>query len=222
MRNPFDNSLLNSLATATLVACAVVVTSLVARRELFPSSPPLETKIVPDWRTYADEGQRMGPRDAAVTIVTFSDFQCPACRVFDGYLHDLRARHPDDLAIVFRHFPLPTHADAMRAAQASECAGRQGRFEAFHDALFAGQDSIGALSWESFAREAGRVEPAVFERCLGDSTTLAAIDRDLRAGRRLGVTVTPSFLVNRTSVAGAPSLRELNDLVNEALASAKR
>lgn len=213
----FDSRHLNSLATATLVSCALVVTGLVIRRELFTSAPPLQTTVVPDWRTYADEGQRTGPRGAAVTITTFSDFQCPACRLLAGHLRDLRLKYPNDLAVVFRHFPLPTHAAAATAAKASECAGRQGRFEAFHDALFAEQDSIGLLSWQEFARRAGNVEPGEFERCLTDSAAVTAIDRDLRAGKRLGVTVTPTLLVNRIRIRGTPSRDALEDLVKEAL-----
>lgn len=139
-------------ATAVLVLCAVVVTSVVVRREFFSPEPaPHRYAAVTNWADYAEDGHRSGPADASVTIVTFSDFQCPACRVLETNLQLLQARHPDRVAVVYRHLPLASHPFAIAAARASECAAAQQRFQEYRNALYARQDSIGVASWARFA-----------------------------------------------------------------------
>lgn len=204
-----------NLATVVLMLCALVVTGLVLRRELSPSGAAAEVaevRTVADWRRYATSGHRMGPAGAPVTIVEFSDFQCPACRVLAGRLRELRARHPDRVAVLYRHFPLPSHPFAEPAAQASDCAARQGRFEAFHDALYSRQESIGSTPWTSFAQMANIPDLPSFERCMrgGASPGLA---RDRAAGGELGVNATPTLLVNGVVLRGAPTVEALEQLV---------
>lgn len=201
------SKILANLATAVPVACALIVTGLVVRRELFSSpaataSVALESRTVPDWRSYA-RGQRMGPADAKVTIVEFSDFECPFCRATAARLRAVRAKYPRDVAVVYRHYPLPYHAHAVEAARASLCAARQGRFEAFHDLLFA-QDSLGMVPWSRLAQSAGVRDPAGFERCMRLPGPSPEIERDLREGARLGVRGTPTLLVNERLLDGAP------------------
>jgi protein-disulfide isomerase len=202
------NKILANLGAAIPVACAVVVTALVVRRELFAPPPAtaamsVESRTVPDWRSYA-EGQRIGPADAKVTIVEFSDFECPFCRATAARLKAVRARYPRDVALVYRYYPLPYHTHAVAAARASLCAARQGRFEAFHDALFARQDSLGVVAWSRLADDAAVPDRAGFDRCMGDPGAPPEIERDLRAGTRLGVRGTPTLLVNDRLLDGAP------------------
>lgn len=214
---------LADLATALLVACAVAVTGLAVRRELFPSvstaQGTVESARVPEWRSYADRGQRIGPANARVTIVEFSDFECSFCRATAGRIRAIRAKHPRDVALVYRHYPLPYHAHAAAAARASLCAARQGRFERFHDQLFAHQDSLGVIAWSRLARAAGVEEPA-FSGCL-ESVTAADIEADVRAGDQLGVHGTPTLLVNDRLLRGAPP-GALEDAVERALREAGR
>jgi protein-disulfide isomerase len=206
-----------------MVLCAVTVTGLVVRREVF-SPPPaaaaaeVESRTVPDWRSYT-EGQRIGPADASVTIVEFSDFECPFCRVTADRLRAIRARYPRDVALVYRHYPLSYHKNAVPAAKASICAARQGRFEGYHDALFAQQDSLGLIPWTRLARIAGVPNEAEFEACMQSSAPDAEIERDLQAGTRLGVRGTPAMLVNERFISGAPP-GVLEDLVERAVRGA--
>jgi protein-disulfide isomerase len=199
-------AMLADLGTALLVGCAVTVTVLAVRRELFSAAPnaqvTLESTTVSDWRSYA-EGQRMGPANAPVTIVEFSDFECPFCRATADRIRAIRARYPREVALVYRHYPLPYHPNAVAAARASLCAARQGRFESFHDVLFAHQDSLGEIAWSQLARAAGVPGAAAFDACLGDPAP-GDIERDLRAGGRLGVHGTPTLLINDRLIRGAP------------------
>jgi len=214
------NKLLSNAATAVLVCCALVITGLAVRRELGSAAPvatPYTEQVRPvrDWRSYAS-GSRIGPAGAAVTIVEFSDFQCPYCRTMADRLRALRQAHPDEVTLIYRHFPLSYHPHARSAARASFCADRQGRFEAFHDALFAAQDSLDGTGWQRFAGIAGVPDAAAFDACLRDGASLEAVERDVAAGRKLGIAGTPALLVNGVLITGE-SLATLEDHVARAL-----
>ena len=214
--------LLNA-ATVVLAACALVVTGLVVRRELFLTpEAQARPRNVAEWRGYAAEGQRVGPADAPVVITEFSDFQCPFCRLLAERLDTLQARRPGQVAVVFRHFPLPTHQHAGTAAKASECAAEQGRFKAYHDALFARQDSIGRISWTRFAALAEVPDTAVFAACLARPGNVPAMVRDAKAGHELEVTGTPTFLVNGVRMQGVPPMDSLEAYVDRALGRTTR
>jgi protein-disulfide isomerase len=208
---------------AVLVACAVTVTALVVRRELFAPLPAaaadvaVESRTVADWRGYA-RGDRIGPAAAKVTIVEFADFECPFCRAMAPRVRDIRRKHPREVALVYRHDPLSYHPHAADAAKASVCAGRQGRFEALHDLLYARQDSLGAVPWPRLAAEAGVGDLAAFGACMRDPATQTRIDGDVRDAARLGVKGTPTFLVNDRMMSGAAP-GALEAAVERALAS---
>src|SRR5450432_1686988 len=132
-----------NVATVVAVLCALTVAGLRLREYLRPVPQPGASVAVSvkNWRELGSVGLRVGPQDALVTVVEFSDFQCPFCRRAAGELRTLRERYPRDLAVVYRHFPI--HDFARAAASAASCADRQGAFQAMHDTLFAQVDSIG-------------------------------------------------------------------------------
>lgn len=209
---------LSTLGSAAVVLCAVVLTGLVVRRELFPASTGVPDRVVDDWRRYAAEGRRTGSADAPVTIVVFSDFQCPACRRLADELDSIRAKRPRDVAVVYRHFPLtPVHPHALPAARASECAGAQGRFKEFHDALFREQALVESGGWRHFATAAGVPDLNAFDRCIAGTSPDAAVARDVQAGRELGVTGTPTLLINERRIQGTPPLVELESSIGRAM-----
>lgn len=211
-----------------LVVCAVVMTIAVARREFFPSSSPNPQRsiepsgFVDDWHRIAKVGHREGPLSSRVTIVVFVDFQCGACKMLADRLAQLRHEYEDDIAIVFRHFPLRAHPFSMQAALASECAARQNTFWPFHDALFFKQDSIGARPWSDFATDANVSNIVAFDRCVQDvdSSASATVSRDVAEGKELDVTATPTFFFNGKRFVGAvPSdflRQEVQSILDEA------
>ncbi len=202
-------------ALVVLTLCAVATTGLAVRREL--SAPPgPRPRVVDTWRSVAAAGHRLGPADARLTLVVFSDYQCPFCAVLSQRLRDLRTRHPGEVAVVYRHYPLPRHPHARAAAKASECAGAQGRFEPFHDALFASADSIGVVPWDRFARAAGVPDMARFTACAASEAPVAALALDSAAGQELQVTGTPTMLVNERLITGVPPIDTLEAFVRQA------
>jgi protein-disulfide isomerase len=206
---------LPDLATGLMLCCALVITAAVVRREFFPApavaaQPDLKPRPVDNWDELAAAGQRMGPAGAPVQIVEFSDFQCPYCATFAGTLRKLRAKYPDRVAVLYRHYPIQEiHPYARTAALAAECAGQQGRFEAYHDRLFAQQDSIGSKAWERFAAEAGVGDVDTFTRCVRDERLLANVDRDAKLAEASGIRLTPSLVIDGTLIPGALSETEL-------------
>lgn len=211
---------LASVATTVLVVCALTVT-VVSVRDRVIVDPPVRTlkfENQPNWMDYAKVGHRLGSATAKVILVEFADFQCPACRVFDREFQTLQAKYPDDVAVVFRHLPLTRiHPHALNAALASECAAAQGRFGEMHRVLFDRADSLGLLSWPTLAARASVGDLGQFERCFQDPATRAAVDRDVAAAGDLGITGTPTTLMNGVRFSGVPSGLVLDSLVRAAL-----
>jgi protein-disulfide isomerase len=168
----------------------------------------------------ADDAPAIGPADARVTIVTFSDFQCPFCADAVATLHELRDRHPDDLRIVFRHNPLSFHRharDAARAAIAVREARGDAAFWEMHDRLFANQD---ALTQEDLVGHAAAVGVDI-AAALESEAHEDVLERDHEIARRFGVTSTPIFFVNGRLVAGAQPLGVFDAVFTEALERAQ-
>ncbi len=210
---------LSNVATGVLCLCAVIVTALVVRRELgAPSRDSAKPRDIADWEQVAATGNVMGPADGRVTIIECSDFQCPYCAAVQGPLREVRRKLGADVKVVYRHFPLEQiHPHARVAAIAAECAADQGAFEAYHDALFRRQDSIGYVSWGAFAREAGITDEAQFNICVSSSVTAGRVKQDADAARALELRGTPAIIVNGLLLAGTPTASELEDEVRRAL-----
>jgi protein-disulfide isomerase len=166
------------------------------------SQSSTQPRHVPQWRALSLGGHRIGPARAQVTITEFSDFQCPFCRIASHYLDDAMRRHPGQIAVVYRHFPI--HKYSRQAAVASECAGRQSDFQALHDLLFAEPDSIGVSGWATLAHRAGVKDSLAFAECMRQSATNDVVSRDSVAARVLGIQGTPTFLINDLMVSGFP------------------
>jgi protein-disulfide isomerase len=143
----------------------------------------------------------LGSEDAPVTIVEFSDFQCPYClrhsrtampRLIEAYVKTGKVRY------VLRDLPLESiHPAAFEAAMAARCAGDQGRYWELHDRFFAQQPSLKEKAWEAHAEAVG-LDIGAFRACLEDGKYADAVRRDIEAARRLGVRGTPTFFIGRT------------------------
>lgn len=197
-------------AIGLLVLSALVITGL---RFHHAPADPLAPRLVRDWKQYGTAGNRVGPQRAPVTIVEFADYQCPFCRRAVAGLSAIRQQHPNNVAVIYRHYP--GHEFSFLAAVASECAARQGAFEAMHDVLYAHADAIGKLPWVRFARMAGINDTSTFVRCLTDDSAARIVVRDTLAATALTVRGTPTFLVNNVLMLGynSESQKMLDSLV---------
>jgi len=162
-------------------------------------------------------GPMRGAAMAKVTIVEFSDFQCPFCSRVNPTLERLGKEYPTQVRIFFRHFPLPFHPNAALAAEAAVAAQAQGKFWEMHDKLFANQRDLSRKGLETYAQQIGLDLPK-FRAALDSQAGKAAVDADLALGRDLGVAGTPNFFVNGRNVAGAQPFEEFKRVVDDEIA----
>lgn len=147
----------------------------------------------------------MGSVDAPLEVVEFSDFECPFCAQALPVLKALVAAHPEDVRLVFRHFPLPIHEHAARAAQAALEAQRQGAFWPYHDLLFEHQDTLADADLVRHAAALG-LDAEAFADALSEGSHQERMHEDMELGMSLDVHGTPTFFVNGYKLVGVPPL----------------
>lgn len=154
-------------------------------------------------RTSVADAPMLGRADAPVTLVEFSDYQCPFCRrFFETTLSAIKKHYVDTgkVRYVFRDFPLDQiHPQARKAAEAAHCAGETGKYWAMHDLLFQNQQALAPLQLTGHARELG-VDMTQFDECLSSGRHAARITRGVTDGAAIGVQGTPSFVVGKTQL----------------------
>jgi protein-disulfide isomerase len=184
----------------------------------------LSAAIPGDRRPATYEAGVDGVRGAAVplvTIVEFSDFQCPFCGQAAQVLGEAAAAYPEDVRIVFKQFPLPMHPDAKQGAAAVVAAGKQGHFWAMHDRLFANRTAMKPEDLQAHAKELG-LDAERFAADLASPDVAAQVEADGRLGRALGVRGTPSLFINGLMVGGAPKPDMLVQLIERERAVAAK
>ncbi len=153
---------------------------------------------------------------AKVILVEYSDFQCPYCTGHQDTLKSIIDEYGNDVALVFRHFPLSFHPEAVPAAVASECAAEQGKFWDYHDELFANSGDLGDDSYEEIANDIG-LNVNDFLDCYESGRYEDEIAAEMAGGTSAGVTGTPATYVNGTKVSGAVPLATFQGIIEEEL-----
>jgi protein-disulfide isomerase len=157
-----------------------------------------------------------GGKDAKVTIVEFSDFQCPYCRSAEPVLKQVRSKYGDKVKFVYMDFPLGMHQHAMDAAVAGRCAAAQDKFWQLHDAMFSDQTKLDAAGLKASAAKAG-LDTKKFDACFDARPGVDGIKSDQVQGERLGVSGTPTFFVNGRELVGMESESAFSDVIDDEL-----
>jgi protein-disulfide isomerase len=164
------------------------------------------------------DGPSLGPADALVTVVEFSDYQCPACRRGHATVKAMREKYRDRVRWVFRDYPLAMHENARPAAEAARCAREQGKFWEYQDKLYAAPE----LTREHFLQMAGELgmDRERFAQCLDAGKYAEGVASDLAEAHRIGLDGTPAYVVNGRLVSGTPKPEKFSAIIDEALAAA--
>ncbi|GAB4372966.1 MAG: thioredoxin domain-containing protein [Acidobacteriota bacterium] len=161
----------------------------------------------------------IGPADAPVTIVEFTDYECPYCARAHETIRRVLETYGDKVRLVVRDYPLSFHQHAQKAAEAAGCADEQGQFRAMYDKLFASQRALDVDSLKRYAQELG-LDTEAFNQCLDSGQRADEVRADFEAGSRLGVSGTPAFFVNGRMLSGALPFEEFKKVIDEELARA--
>jgi protein-disulfide isomerase len=172
-------------------------------------------------RFTVDSAMTRGPATAPVTIVEWTDYECPYCRRAQEVIARLQGEFPDTVRLVLKDFPLRSHPNAVPAASAARCAGAQGRYWEYHDLLFVAQPAFARADLIGYARRLG-LDVGSFTECLDGGRHLDAVTADQREGREAGVRVTPTFFINGRKLEGALPLEDFRAAVREALRESGR
>jgi protein-disulfide isomerase len=174
-------------------------------------------EIEPPRIEIAADGPALGPADAPVTIVEFSDFQCPFCKRAAPLVHKLAEKYPTEVRIVFRNLPLDSiHPRARAAARAAACANDQDLFWEYHDLVFENQQALSDADLRGYAEQLG-ADTAAFDSCVAQGAHDAQIDADVAAATRVGVTGTPAFVVNGILLFGLQDEAAIDELIRAEL-----
>lgn len=157
----------------------------------------------------------LGNPKAPVTIVEFSDYECPFCKRAEPTVKEVLKVYGDKVRIAYRDFPLDFHANARPASEAAHCAAEQGKFWEYHDKLMTTED-LSADSLKSLAKSTG-LDQAKFDECIAADRFEAKINEDIAAGQAAGVSGTPAFFINGRMMDGAQPLEKFKEVIDEEL-----
>jgi len=167
-----------------------------------------------------DDDSILGDEDAPVTIIEFSDYECPFCaRFYLNTLPQLKREYIDTgkIKLVYRDFPLSFHQNAQKAAEAAECAGEQDKYYEMHDKIFENQQAITTTNLKEYAKEIG-LNTNEFNECLDSGEMASEVQKDFQDGQSIGVRGTPTFFINGKLLRGAQPFEEFQKIIEKELA----
>ncbi|MBS3116953.1 DsbA family protein [Candidatus Woesearchaeota archaeon] len=174
-----------------------------------------------DMKKLVDDDTIKGDKNAPVTIVEFSDFECPFCgRFYEQTLPQIEEQYikTGKVKLVYRDFPLSFHTQAQKAAEAAECAGEQGKFWQMHDKLFKEGVSGGVTAFKQYAADL-KLDMEKFNSCLDSGQMANEIRKDFLDGQQAGVQGTPGFFVNGKVISGAQPFSVFQQIIEQELSS---
>jgi protein-disulfide isomerase len=162
------------------------------------------------------KGPSKGPGNAPITIVEFSDYQCPYCVKAEKTMSEVLAAYPGKIKLVYRDFPLDFHPLAPKASEASYCAEDQGKYWEMHDRLFGAEGKLAVDDLKKYAREIG-LDGAKFDGCLDSNEKAKIVEEHKKAGAAAGVSGTPAFFVNGRMISGAQPIEKFKEIIDHEL-----
>jgi protein-disulfide isomerase len=166
----------------------------------------------------AGDAPSLGPKNAPITIIEFSDYQCPYCKLWHDDVYDrLLANYPAKVRFVYRDLPLTGHSEALPAAEAAQCAGAQNAYWEYHDDLFGQQYGLSRSAYLQYAQDLG-LNVAAFTTCIDSHRYQSKVKDSLNYAIGVGVQSTPTFFINGIAVIGAESYETFKQIIDQELA----
>lgn len=162
-----------------------------------------------------------GSAKAPITIVAFSDYQCPYCKRAEDTVNEVLKKYKDSVKLVFRFYPLPFHREAKPAAIAALCAKDQDKFWQYHDELFNNQSALKDTDLVDYAKKL-KLNEKKFNECVSSKKFEAFVDKDMEEGKKLGVTGTPAYFINGRMLSGARPFEDFDELIRYELQAKKK
>lgn len=214
---PLQSELTAAQATVTAQAAAADAQEKAAAAQA--EAAQAEQQDVRRYDVPIDDDPIRGSQDAVITIIEFSDYECPFCRRWhQEVLPQIQAKYGDQVRHVYRDFPLYSiHANAGPAAEAANCAGDQERYWEFSDLLFSGEIALGRAAYETYADDLN-LDLDTFTQCLDDQRHKDEVDADFAFASELGVRSTPTFFINGLAVVGAQPFEVFEQIIDMELA----
>lgn len=185
--------------------------NVIKERETQQQAPTQPTII----EVSEDDDSVLGDPDAPVTIIEFSDYECPFCsRFYLNTLPQLKSEYIDTgkVKLIYRDFPLSFHPDAQKAAEAAECAGEQDKYYEMHDKIFENQQAITITDLKKYAKEIG-LNTNEFDECLDSGEMASEVQKDFQEGQQAGVQGTPTFFINDKPLVGAQPFEAFKQII---------
>lgn len=181
--------------------------------------PTQDPKQIKRYTVTEDNNPSLGPASAAITIIEFSDYQCPFCTKFHKEIWpQIKAAYGDQIRLVYRDFPLISiHDNAVSAAEAADCALEQNKYWEFHDALFSDKYSLGKDNYIQYATEL-KLDVTAFTTCIDSRKFQSEVNADYTYASNLGVSSTPTFFLNGIPLVGAQPFTVWKGLIDKELA----
>ncbi|MEK6706251.1 MAG: DsbA family protein [Bdellovibrionota bacterium] len=210
------NSYLQSMKRQELTQAYVGKLTKDAPVEIYFNKPKLQIPVE------VGNAPVSGKADAPITVIEFSDFQCPFCARAADTVTELRKKYGEKVRVAFKHFPLPMHQEAKPVSEASMCVNEQSsdKFWKFHDLAFKNQSKLDTASLESYAKQSG-ADIAKYSECIKAKKYADLVSKDLEYGEKIGVKSTPTFFVNGQLVSGAVPMETFAEIIEDELGQRK-
>ena len=213
LRNPVTWLL---FVVVLVLAVAIFITAKNQPKETKPT-PPVNSAIgstkLPSQVSIFPSDPVLGTAEAKVNIIEFGDFECIYCAEVAVTIKKVINENPGKIRLVWKDFPIPSHTNAQAAAEAAQCAARQGKFWQYHDVLFQNQSNLNEANYLSLAGQVG-LNYEKFNQCLKNHETLPLVQNNFAEGQAIGVDGTPYFIINGEVFSGILTEDQLKSLLN--------
>lgn len=220
MKNKNQKSFINNLSASPLLFIGIIV--LIFGAMIYFSSSDSKSSSYLEDENWSNSENVKGDENAPVTMIEYSDYECPACRNSYNMVEEIISEYQGQIKLVHRHFPLPFNKDAQGASIASECAGEQGKFWEMHEKLNTGKEGLKEKTLKSYAKEVG-IDEEKFSECFAGNGYLDKINKQKEQGEKDEVNGTPTFFINGKQVINSgnskfiPVIDDFRNMINAEL-----